>query len=78
MYVDYTVEIDFLDKFKPDFLNLLTEAEESDRSGDEVNYYSCVEAIDMDAKLMCSNGLISTYQWDALMRRYRYFPLKTP
>ena len=31
IYVDYSVEIDFMDKFLPDYVNLLKEAEEHDR-----------------------------------------------
>ncbi len=71
MYVDYSVKIDFMDKFLPDYVNLLKEAEEHDNNENYVAYDNCVEAIDIGAKLMCQNGRISAHQWDILMRRYR-------
>lgn len=71
MYVDYSIEIKFLDKLLPDYRDLLKEAEEYDQRGEYAMYYNCVDAIDVGAKLMCEGGRINSYQWNTLLRRYR-------
>ena len=64
MYVDYSVEIDFLEKLLP--IELLKEAEEYNAAGRYGEYDNCVQSIDIGAKLMCMGGRISSYQWDTL------------
>lgn len=71
MYIDYTINIDFIEKLPPDYVNLLKEAEEYDKEENEPMYDNCVEAIDNGAKLMCDGGRINAQQWEQLMRRYR-------
>lgn len=71
MYVDYSVEIDFINKLLPDYIEILKEAEDYDAAGNYGEYDNCVQSIDIGAKLMCEGGRISSYQWDTLMRRYR-------
>lgn len=69
--VNYDIEIEFIDRLPEDYVNLLHEAEEYDKTGDYGMYFNDVDAIDIGAKMLCMNGVISEYEWRVLLSRYR-------
>lgn len=69
--VNYDIEIEFIDRLPEDYINLLHEAEEYDKTGDYGMYFNDVDAIDIGAKMLCMNGVISEYEWRVLLSRYR-------
>ena len=69
--VNYDIEIEFMDRLPEDYINLLHEAEEYDKTGDYGMYFNDVDAIDIGAKMLCMNGVISEYEWRVLLSRYR-------
>lgn len=69
--VNYDIEIEFMDRLPEDYINLLHEAEEYDKTGNYGMYFNDVDAIDIGAKMLCMNGVISEYEWRVLLSRYR-------
>lgn len=60
-----------MDKPLPDYINLLKEAEEYDSAKNYGMHDNSVDAIEVDAKLMCDGGRIGSQQWDKLTYEYR-------
>lgn len=62
---------DFIDKLPIDYRELLNEAEYAeDNDADDIHYCNCAEDIDLGAKILYLNGVISKQQWDLLAMRY--------
>lgn len=68
-YIDDSIKIDF--KLPRNIQNLVDDAEKADLEDDYGLYMNLASAIDTNAKNATAKRLLSDYQWETLVRRFR-------
>ena len=68
-YIDGSIKIDF--KLPRNIQNLVDDAEKADLEDDYGLYMNLASAIDTNAKNAAAKRLLSDYQWETLVRRFR-------
>ena len=64
-----SVKIDF--KLPKYMLNLMQDTEEYDLANDYGSYVNYADTIDVQSKILYTEGYLSKKQWDTMVRRYQ-------
>lgn len=61
---------DFADRLTSSVYELIAEAEEAERKGEYFTFYEMCDNIEIEAKMLVEDGILSDEEWDRLCRKY--------
>lgn len=70
-WIDESIDIsDFAERLTSSVYELIALAEEAEQKGEEMTFYEMCDNIEIEAKMLVEDGILSDEEWDRLCQKY--------